>query len=55
VRAAEFPDGPVFAWLAGEASLVRSLRRHLAGERGVAKNMIAFAGYWRVDATHEEL
>jgi NADPH-dependent ferric siderophore reductase len=55
VRAAEFPEGAVYAWLAGEASLVRSLRRHLVGDRGVAKNMIAFAGYWRVDATHDQL
>ena len=55
VRKAEFPDGPGYAWLAGEASLVRSLRRHLVGDRGVPKNMIAFTGYWRVNATHEEL
>jgi NADPH-dependent ferric siderophore reductase len=55
VRAAEFPAGAVFAWLAGEASLVRSLRRHLVGERGVPKSMIAFAGYWRVGATHDRL
>ncbi|GAA3437457.1 siderophore-interacting protein [Kutzneria kofuensis] len=55
VCAAEFPDGDVFAWLAGEASVVKALRRHLVGDRGVPKNMIAFSGYWRVDATHEEL
>jgi NADPH-dependent ferric siderophore reductase len=55
VRAAEFPAGPVYAWLAGEASVVRDLRRHLIGDRGVPKNMIAFSGYWRVNATHEEL
>ncbi|MFC0432385.1 siderophore-interacting protein [Kutzneria buriramensis] len=55
VRAAEFPDGAVYAWLAGEAYLVRSLRRHLVGDRGVPRHMIAFAGYWRVDATHDQL
>lgn len=55
VRAAEFPAGSVYAWLAGEASVVKALRRHLVGERGVAKNMIAFSGYWRVDGTQEEI
>ncbi len=34
VRAASFPPGAVSAWLAGEASAVRSLRRHLVDERG---------------------
>ncbi|HEX3778624.1 MAG TPA: SIP domain-containing protein [Pseudonocardiaceae bacterium] len=31
---AEFPAGPVYSWLAGEASVVTALRRRLAGERG---------------------
>jgi len=55
VRDAEFPTGPVYAWLAGEASVVKALRRHLIGERGVARDMIAFSGYWRVNATQEEI
>ena len=55
VRDAEFPAGPVYAWLAGEASLVKALRRHLIGERGVARDMIAFSGYWRVNATQEQI
>lgn len=47
VRGAVFPDGDVFAWIAGKASSVRSLRRHLVKDRGVAKSAIAFSGYWR--------
>jgi NADPH-dependent ferric siderophore reductase len=54
VRAAEFPDGPVFAWLAGEASAVRALRRHLVGERGIARRAVSFTGYWRLHRTQDD-
>lgn len=47
VRAADFPPGPVFAWLAGEAGQVRAVRRHLVNERGIDKRFIDFTGYWR--------
>ncbi|MEV6828346.1 siderophore-interacting protein [Amycolatopsis sp. NPDC051102] len=47
VRGAALPAGSVAAWLAGEASTVRALRRHLVGERGFAKSDIEFTGYWR--------
>lgn len=53
VRAAEFPAGRVFAWVAGEASAVRALRRHLVGERGVDKRQVAFTGYWRRHLTQD--
>ena len=35
-----------FAWIAGEASTVRTLRRHLVSN-GWAKEHVAFMGYWR--------
>jgi NADPH-dependent ferric siderophore reductase len=35
------------AWLAGEAGVIRTLRRHLVGERGVDRKAVAFMGYWR--------
>jgi NADPH-dependent ferric siderophore reductase len=54
VRAAELPPGAVFAWLAGEASVVRALRRHLAGERGVDRRSIDFSGYWRHRLTQDD-
>ncbi|MFC7547875.1 siderophore-interacting protein [Plantactinospora sp. GCM10030261] len=47
----EVPDTPASlgcaAWLAGEAGMVRELRRHLVGERGLDRRSVAFMGYWR--------
>jgi len=37
----------VYAWLAGEAGVVKGLRRHLVQEVGVDRRSIAFMGYWR--------
>lgn len=54
VRDADFPPGAVFAWLAGEASAVRALRRHLIQERGVDKRVIDFTGHWRLKLTQDD-
>ncbi|WP_028934091.1 siderophore-interacting protein [Pseudonocardia spinosispora] len=54
VRAAEFPPGTPFAWLAGESSAVRALRRHLVNDRGVNRKQIAFSGYWRLHLTQDD-
>ncbi|SEB32210.1 NADPH-dependent ferric siderophore reductase, contains FAD-binding and SIP domains [Amycolatopsis tolypomycina] len=54
VREAAWPSGSVTAWLAGEAGVVRSLRRHLVGERGLAKNAVEFTGYWRRSLTQDD-
>lgn len=35
------------AWVAGEASAVRAIRRHLVGPCGLPKSRVAFMGYWR--------
>ena len=37
----------LYAWLAGEASAIKALRRHLVTERGVDRRAVAFMGYWR--------
>lgn len=37
----------VYAWLAGEASVVKGLRRHLVQEVGIDRRSVAFMGYWR--------
>jgi NADPH-dependent ferric siderophore reductase len=37
-----------YAWLAGEAGVVKQLRRHLVTDLGVPRNEVAFMGYWRV-------
>ncbi|GGO66849.1 siderophore-interacting protein [Nonomuraea cavernae] len=44
----ERPPGPLYAWLAGEASIIRALRRHLVAERGMDRRSVAFMGYWRL-------
>lgn len=50
VRAGALPDGPGYAFLAGESGLVTSLRRHLVRERGLAKSAVTFTGYWKFGA-----
>jgi NADPH-dependent ferric siderophore reductase len=42
------PDDTVYAWLAGEAGVIRTLRRHLVAERGMDRKAVAFMGYWRL-------
>ncbi|SFK41521.1 siderophore-interacting protein [Geodermatophilus ruber] len=36
-----------YAWLAGEAGVVKQLRRRLVGDLGVPRGAVAFMGYWR--------
>ena len=40
-------DGGFYAWIAGEAAVVRDLRRCLVAEHGVDRRSVAFMGYWR--------
>ncbi|MBW4718256.1 siderophore-interacting protein [Saccharothrix obliqua] len=54
VRAARLPAGTPYAWLAGEAGVVRGLRRHLVDDRGVDKRRIDFTGYWRLALTQDD-
>jgi NADPH-dependent ferric siderophore reductase len=37
----------LYAWIAGESSLVAGLRRHLVRDLGVDRWSVAFMGYWR--------
>ena len=39
-------DG-LYAWIAGESSIVTALRRHLVKDLGVDRRQVAFMGYWR--------
>jgi len=55
VRAAEFPPGQPYAWIAGEAAEIRDLRRHLVGERGFPREAVTFTGYWRRGVTEDGL
>lgn len=36
-----------YAWIAGEAGVVKTLRRYLVREVGVDRHQVAFMGYWR--------
>ncbi|HEY9313487.1 siderophore-interacting protein [Williamsia sp.] len=40
-------DGSVYAWIAGEATVTKKIRRHLVEKRGVGKEFVEFTGYWR--------
>jgi len=37
-----------YAWIAGEAGVVKALRRYLVREVGVDRRQVAFMGYWRI-------
>ncbi|WP_406395061.1 siderophore-interacting protein [Streptomyces sp. NBC_00887] len=55
VRAAELPEGTPYAWIAGESSGVRALRRHLVQERQFDRKRVTFVGYWRRGLSEEQL
>ncbi|NKX55196.1 siderophore-interacting protein [Arthrobacter mobilis] len=38
---------PFYAWIAGEAAVVRELRRYLVRDAGIDRRQVAFMGYWR--------
>ena len=37
----------LYAWLAGESTVITGLRRHLVRELGVDRRAVAFMGYWK--------
>jgi NADPH-dependent ferric siderophore reductase len=49
----DVPDQPApggagcYAWLAGEATCIAALRRHLVLDRGLDRRAVAFMGYWK--------
>lgn len=45
--------GELYAWLAGEAGVIKALRRHLVKERGVDRRSVAFMGYWRLGRSED--
>lgn len=48
-------DTSPYAWVAGEASCVRDLRRHLVNDRGLDRQRVTFSGYWRRDTSEDTL
>ncbi|RRO20399.1 siderophore-interacting protein [Saccharopolyspora rhizosphaerae] len=43
----ESSSGSIYGFLAGEAAVIKRLRRLLVDEHGVPKQAVAFMGYWR--------
>ncbi|WP_166981218.1 siderophore-interacting protein [Paramicrobacterium fandaimingii] len=41
------PDD-MYAWIAGEASAIKTIRRFLVSESGLDRKSVAFMGYWRL-------
>jgi len=53
VRALAFPEGAVHAFVHGEASAVRAVRRHLVVDRGIPRDALSVSGYWKRGRTDE--
>jgi NADPH-dependent ferric siderophore reductase len=47
VRAAAFPGGTGYVFIAGEAAMSAALREHFVTERGHDPDLVKAAGYWR--------
>ena len=47
IRAADWWDGKVFAWVAGETLTLTPIRRWLRNEKGLPKEQVEVTGYWR--------
>lgn len=55
LTAATLPPGTPYAWLAGEATTIRALRRHLLHTRAYSRPTLTFTGYWRRGTTEDDL
>ncbi|MDC0682119.1 siderophore-interacting protein [Sorangium sp. wiwo2] len=53
VRALGWPDGRVFAWVAGESSSVVAIRDHLLDERGLGREALYAIPYWKASQSEE--
>lgn len=54
VRTLDFPPGDPYVWASGEATSLRTLRRHLLHERGLRREWCHFSGHWkRGEANHD--
>ncbi|MFI8188952.1 siderophore-interacting protein [Streptomyces sp. NPDC085946] len=53
VRALDFPEGRVHAFVHGEAHFVKELRRLLRVDRQVPREDLSISGYWRLGHTED--
>ncbi|WP_298822248.1 siderophore-interacting protein [uncultured Roseibium sp.] len=54
VRTMHWPEGTVQTCIAGESSVIRTLRDHLHNERGLPKSDTYISGYWKIGLIEEE-
>jgi NADPH-dependent ferric siderophore reductase len=54
VTALALPEGRGHAFVHGEATTVRLVRRHLVVERGLPTECLSASGYWKLRRTDEE-
>jgi NADPH-dependent ferric siderophore reductase len=47
VASLTMPAGTGYAWVAAEAAVAKALRRHLVEERGIPKDQVRAAAYWK--------
>ncbi|MFI5691049.1 siderophore-interacting protein [Kribbella sp. NPDC051586] len=52
LKSAALPFDPDYAWVAGESSMIKSVRRHLVNVVGMPKAAISFQGYWKRGEAH---
>ncbi|WP_427887800.1 siderophore-interacting protein [Kribbella sp. GL6] len=52
VKSAALPFDPDYAWVAGESSMIKEVRRHLVNAVGMPKAAISFQGYWKRGEAH---
>jgi NADPH-dependent ferric siderophore reductase len=57
LRETYLPDGEGYVWAAGEATLMRAVRKLLCEERGIDKKRIRASAYWKrgEQAVHETI
>lgn len=51
IRDLDWPDGQVYAWVAGEATALKEIRSYLKHERQVPRDCLEVTGYWRRPVT----
>jgi NADPH-dependent ferric siderophore reductase len=54
VAALDFPAGEVHAFIHGEATSVREVRKHLLADRGIERGRLSCSGYWKLSRTDED-
>lgn len=55
IRAAQWWDGSVFVWVAGEATSLTPIRRWLREDKNVPKDHLDVVGYWRRSADEPDV